>query len=465
MTVTDAPAGRSDSGHSDTAHPDSTHPRSENRDTTHPGATDTGATDTGGGAGAGGGWQPSQALRQADPQLADLLAAEAERRAESVQLLAGENLTSPAVLAALGGPLIDKYAEGYPGRRHHTGCTLADAAELLAVDRARALFAAPHANVQPRSATSAMLAAYAALLRPGDVVLSMSLEHGGHLSCGSRANFSGRWFEFVGYGVREDDGLVDLDQVRELARRHRPKAIIAGGISYPRHLDWAAFREIADEVDAYLIASAAQTVGLVAGGVAPSPVPYADITVAATHKLLRGPRGGLLLCTSELADRVDRAVFPFTQGGAAMNEVAGKAVAFAEAATPEYRDYARRTVAGARALAAGLAGAGLRPTTGGTDTHLVTADVSPLGVSGAEAERRCAAVGLMLGKCALPYDPAPAAESSGIRLGTGAVTAQGMGETELTEIAALVGQVLEGGPQARIGARVRELAWRFAGRG
>lgn len=210
-------------------------------------------------------WQPSAALREADPQLADLLSAEAERRATSLQLLAGENVATEAVLAALAGPLVDKYAEGYPGHRHHTGCGPADATELLAVERAQRLFSAEHANVQPRSGTSAMLAAYAALLRPGDTVLAMSLEHGGHLSAGSRANFSGRWFEFIGYGVREEDGLVDLDQVRELAKVHRPKAIIAGSISYPRHLDWAAFREIADEVDAYLIATAAQTIGLVAG--------------------------------------------------------------------------------------------------------------------------------------------------------------------------------------------------------
>ncbi|WP_369183146.1 serine hydroxymethyltransferase [Streptomyces sp. Y1] len=404
----------------------------------------------------------SEALFRADPQIADLLAAEAERRAESIQLLAGENLTSPAVLAALTGPLIDKYAEGYPGRRHHTGCALADAAELLAIDRARALFAAPHANVQPRSVTSAMLAAYAALLRPGDGVLAMSLEHGGHLSCGSRANFSGRWFDFTGYGVREQDGLVDLDQVRDLARRHRPKAIVAGSISHPRHPDWAAFREIADEVDAYLVAAVAQTTGLVAAGAAPSPVPFADVTVAATHKLLRGPRGGLLLCTAELAERIDRAVFPFSQGGAAMNEVAGKAVALAQAATAEYRAYALRTVSGARALAEGLAEAGLRPLTGGTDTHLVTADVSPLGVSGAEAERRCAAAGLLLGKCALPYDPAPPAEASGIRLGTGTVTSQGMGPAELAEIAGLVGRLLAGDAAAPVAQRVRELAAAYA---
>ncbi|MDH6575657.1 serine hydroxymethyltransferase [Kitasatospora sp. MAP5-34] len=413
------------------------------------------------------GWEAPEALLRADPELADLLTGEAARRGESLQLLAGENVTSAAVLAALGGPLIDKYAEGYPGRRHHTGCSLADAAELLAVDRAERLFAADHANVQPRSATSAMLAAYAALLKPGDVVLAMSLEHGGHLSCGSRANFSGRWFDFIGYGVHEQDNLIDLDQVRELAKLHRPKAIIAGGISYPRHIDWAGFRKIADEVDAYLIASAAQVTGLVAAGAAPSPVPYADVTVAATHKLLRGPRGGLLLCTAELADRVDRAVFPFTQGGAAMNEVAGKAVALAQAGTPEFGAYIRRAVDGARSLAAAMERGGARPLTGGTDTHLVTVDVSPLGVTGVEAERRCAAAGLMLGKCALPYDPAPAAETSGIRLGTGAVAAQGMGESELTEVGELVTSLLSGGAEsqvgARIGARVRELARAFAG--
>jgi glycine hydroxymethyltransferase len=409
-------------------------------------------------------WEAPQALWEADPLLADLLTAEADRRAESLQLLAGENLTSPAVLAALSGPLIDKYAEGYPGHRHHTGCALADAAELLAIDRARDLFAAEHANVQARSATSAMLAAYAALLKPGDVVLAMSLEHGGHLSCGSRANFSGRWFDFIGYGVREDDALIDLDQVRELARVHRPKAIIAGGIAYPRHPDWAAFREIADEVDAYLIASAAQITGLIAAGAAPSPVPYADITVAATHKLMRGPRGGLLLCGADLAGRVDRAVFPFTQGGAAMNEVAGKAVALAQAATPEFGAYIGRAVAGARSLAGALERAGARPVTGGTDTHLVTADVTPLGVTGAEAERRCAAAGLMLGKYALPYDQAPAAETSGIRLGTGAVAAQGMGDRELGEVGELIGQLLTGGADARIRARVREIAGALADR-
>ncbi|MFJ5233676.1 serine hydroxymethyltransferase [Kitasatospora sp. NPDC088391] len=405
------------------------------------------------------------ALRAADPLVADLLAAESGRRAEALQLLAGENLATPAVLAALAGPLADKYAEGYPGRRHHTGCGPADTVELLAVDRARALFAAPHANVQPRSGTSAMLAAYAALLRPGDAVLAMSLEHGGHLSAGSTANFSGRWFRFHGYGVRAEDGLIDLEQVRRLAREHRPKAIVAGGISYPRQIDWAAFREIADEVDAYLIAAAGQLTGLVAAGAVSSPVPYADVTVAATHKLLRGPRGGLLLCGAALADRVDRAVFPFTQGGAAMNEVAAKAVALAQAATPAFAEYVRRAVSGARALAAGLAAAGAAPLTGGTDTHLVTASVGALGLTGVEAERRCAAAGLMIGRCAVPYDPAPPAETSGIRLGTGTCAAQGMGEAELAEVGELLGRVLAGGDPGPVRARSGELARAFAGRG
>ncbi|MFE2348662.1 MULTISPECIES: serine hydroxymethyltransferase [Kitasatospora] len=409
-------------------------------------------------------WEAAEALRAADPLIADLLAAEDERRAGSLQLLAGESLATPAVLAALTGPLVDKYADGYPGRRHHTGCAPADTVELLAIDRARELFAAPHANVQPRSGTSAMLAAYAALLRPDDAVLAMSLEHGGHLSAGSRANFSGRWFRFHGYGVRADDGLIDLDQVRELAREHRPKAIVAGGISYPRHVDWAAFREIADEVDAYLIAAAGQTAGLVAAGAAPSPVPHADVTVATTHKLLRGPRGGLLLCTAELADRIDRAVFPFSQGGAAVHEVAAKAVALAQAATPEYTGYVRRAVSGARAVAAALGAAGAPPLTGGTDTHLVSASVRALGLTGVEAERRCAAAGLMLGRCAVPYDPAPPAETSGIRLGTGTCAAQGMGEAELGEVGELLGRVLRGEAVEPVRGRVRELARAFAGR-
>ena len=381
-------------------------------------------------------------MSELDPQLADLLDAELRSRRSRLHLLAGENFSAPAVRALLAGPLGDKYAEGYPGRRHHTGCEQADAVELLAVERARTLFGAAHANVQPYSGTSAVLAAYAALLRPGDAVLAMSLRHGGHLTHGSGANFSGRWFEFTGYGVRERDGLVDLDQVRDLARTVRPKAIMAGAISYPRALDWAAFRAIADEVGAYLVADAAQTIGLVAGGVLESPVPYADVVCGVTHKLLGGPRGGLLLCTADLAERVDRAVFPFTQGGPAVNQIAAKAMALGLAARPAYADYARRTVANARTLAEALAGEGLRPLTGGTDTHLVTADARPLGLTGREAERRCEAAGLLLGRCAVPFDEAPPEAVSGVRLGTACVTTQGMGQAEMREVAVLAGRAL-----------------------
>lgn len=398
-------------------------------------------------------------LSEQDPQLAAVLDAELRRRASELHLLAGENFSSPAVRAVVAGPLADKYAEGYPGHRHHTGCGPADRAELLAVDRAKSLFGAAHANVQPYSGTSAVLAAYAALLRPGDAVLAMSLAHGGHLTHGSGANFSGRWFDFTGYGVREQDGLVDLDQVRDLARAVRPKAIMAGAISYPRALDWAAFRAIADEVGAYLVADAAQTIGLVAGGVLDSPVPYADVVCGVTHKLLGGPRGGLLLCTEELAERVDRAVFPFTQGGPAMNQIAAKALVLGLAAGPEYADYARRTVANAQALAAALAAQGLRPLTGGTDTHLVTADVRGLGVTGREAEERCEAAGVLLGKCAVPFDEAPPAAASGVRLGTACVTTQGMGQAEMAEVAVLIGRALRGDPG--VAADVCALAERF----
>ncbi|WP_369193699.1 serine hydroxymethyltransferase [Streptomyces djakartensis] len=376
-------------------------------------------------------------LRRQDPELADLLLAERERQATTLQLIAAENFSSPAVLAALGSPLANKYAEGYPGARHHGGCEIADAAERLATDRARALFGADHANVQPHSGSSAVLAAYAALLRPGDTVLALGLPHGGHLTHGSPANFSGRWFDFVGYGLEADSGLVDHEQVRALARSRRPKAIVCGSIAYPRHLDHAFFREVADEVGAYLIADAAHPLGLVAGGAAPNPVPYADVVCGTTHKVLRGPRGGLILCRAELAERVDRAVFPFTQGGAQMHTVAAKAVAFGEAATPAFSAYAHQVVANARVLAARLAAEGLVVTTGGTDTHLITADPAPLGVDGRTARGRLAAAGLVLDCCALPHG-----DVRGLRLGTAAVTTQGMGEAEMTRIAHLLARVL-----------------------
>ncbi|MDG9711449.1 serine hydroxymethyltransferase [Streptomyces sp. DH10] len=396
-------------------------------------------------------------LRRQDPELADILLGERERQATTLQLIAAENFSSPAVLATLGSPLANKYAEGYPGARHHGGCEIVDVAERVAVDRARALFGAEHANVQSHSGSSAVLAAYAALLRPGDTVLALGLPYGGHLTHGSPANFSGRWFDFVGYGVEAESGLIDHDQVRTLARTRRPKAIVCGSIAYPRHIDYAFFREVADEVGAYLVADAAHPIGLVAGGAAPNPVPYADIVCATTHKVLRGPRGGMILCRAELAERVDRAVFPFTQGGAQMHTIAAKAVAFGEAATPAFSVYAHQVVANARVLAARLAAEGLVVTTGGTDTHLITADPAPLGVDGRTARGRLAAAGLVMDCCALPHG-----DARGLRLGTAAVTTQGMGEAEMARIAKLLAGVLRGVTEtARAREEVRELAGGF----
>ncbi|QLE73990.1 serine hydroxymethyltransferase [Streptomyces rectiverticillatus] len=403
-------------------------------------------------------WSPDfDALRRQDPELAGLVLAEIERQSTGLQLIAAENFTSPAVLAALGSPLANKYAEGYPGARHHGGCELVDLAERIAVDRAKALFGAAHANVQPHSGSAAVLAAYAALLRPGDKVLAMGLRHGGHLTHGSPANFSGRWFDFTGYGVRRDTGLIDYDEVRALAREHRPRAIVCGSISYPRHPDYAAFREIADETGAHLIVDAAHPIGLVAGGAAPNPVPYADVVCATTHKVLRGPRGGLILCRAELAGRVDRAVFPFSQGGAQMHTVAAKAVAFGEAATPAFTAYTHQVVANARALAAVLAAEGLAVTTGGTDTHIITADVSGLAQEAATARGRLASAGIVLDVCGLPHGTA-----HGLRLGTAAVTTQGMREPEMARIGALIGAALRGaGPGGGLRGEVARLAGSF----
>ncbi|TXS06244.1 serine hydroxymethyltransferase [Streptomyces sp. col6] len=391
------------------------------------------------------------ALLREDPEIAGVLLGELDRQSGTLQLTAAENFTSPAVLAALGSPLVNKYAEGYPGHRHHGGCDRADAAERIAVQRATALFGADHANVQPHSGSSAVLAAYAALLRPGDTVLAMGLPYGGHLTHGSPANFSGRWFGFIGYGTDPETGLIDYAQVRALAREHRPRAIVTGSISYPRHPDHALFREICDEAGAYLIADAAHPMGLIAGGAAPSPVPYADVVCATTHKVLRGPRGGMLLCRAELAERVDRAVFPFTQGGAQMHTIAAKAVAFGEAAAPAFAAYAHRVVAHARELAAGLGAEGFGIATDGTDTHLIVADPAPLGVDGPTARDRLAAAGLVLDTCALPYG-----DARGIRLGTAAVTTQGLDTGDMARLAVLIAAAVRG--EDGVLARVRELA-------
>ncbi|MEU8132197.1 serine hydroxymethyltransferase [Streptodolium elevatio] len=388
-------------------------------------------------------WGPDFSLLQrTDPDIADVVLGELARQRAGLQLIASENFTSPAVLAVLGSTLSNKYAEGYPGRRYYGGCAQVDRAEEIGLRRARELFGAEHANLQPHSGASANLAAYAALLVPGDTVLAMSLPHGGHLTHGSRVNFSGRWFGTVAYGVREKDETIDYDQVRDLALRHRPKMLICGATAYPRLVDFALFREIADEVGAYLVVDAAHFIGLVAGGAVPSPVPYADVVTCTTHKVLRGPRGGMILCREELAERIDKAVFPFCQGGPLMHAVAAKAVALREAAQPAFASYARQVVANAQALAAGLEAEGMRAVSGGTDTHLALLDLRGLGVSGRDAETRCERAGITLNKNAIPFDPAKPMIASGIRVGTPAVTTQGMTEGDMKEIATLVGRAV-----------------------
>jgi glycine hydroxymethyltransferase len=393
-------------------------------------------------------WGPSfAALRIEDPEIADVVLAELERVRGGLQLIASENLTSPAVLAALGSTLSNKYAEGYPGRRYYGGCAEVDKAEELGIERAKALFGAEHANVQPHSGASANLAAYAALLKPGDTVLAMDLPHGGHLTHGSKVNFSGKWFTTIGYRVGRDDELIDHDEVRALAVTHRPKMIICGATAYPRLIDFATFRAIADEVGAYLMVDAAHFIGLVAGKAVPSPVPYADVVTFTTHKVLRGPRGGMILCTADLAARIDRAVFPFTQGGPLMHSVAAKAVALREAASPAFAAYAHQVIANARALAAGLAAEGMRPVSGGTDTHLTLVDLRSLGVTGRSAEERCDAARITLNKNAIPYDPEKPMTASGIRVGTPSVTTQGMKEPQMAQAAGLIARAVRADPE------------------
>jgi len=384
-------------------------------------------------------WGPDfAALAHEDPEIAEVILGELARQRGGLQLIASENFTSPAVLAALGSTLTNKYAEGYPGRRYYGGCAEVDRAEELAIDRAKELFGAEHANVQPHSGSSANMAAYAALIQPGDTVLAMGLPHGGHLTHGSRVNFSGKWFHPIGYTVRRDTELIDYDEVRDLAQAHRPKLIVCGATAYPRLIDFKAFRDIADEVGAYLMVDAAHFIGLVAGRAVPSPVPHADVVTCTTHKVLRGPRGGMILCREELAARIDKAVFPFTQGGPLMHTIAAKAVALREAALPGFQSYAGQVVKNSQALAAGLAAEGMRPVSGGTDTHLALVDLRDVGVSGRDAEGRCDRARITLNKNAIPYDPESPVTASGIRVGTPSVTTQGMREGEMRQIAGLI---------------------------
>jgi glycine hydroxymethyltransferase len=406
-------------------------------------------------------WGPDfDALTASDPEIASVVLDELDRLRSGLQLIASENFTSPAVLAALGSTLSNKYAEGYPGKRYYGGCEVVDRAEEIGIARAKELLGAEHANLQSHSGASANLAAYAALLTPGDTVLAMSLPHGGHLTHGSKVNFSGKWFNTVGYGVSEDTELIDYDEVRDLAIEHQPKMIICGATAYPRLIDFARFREIADEVGAWLMVDAAHFIGLVAGKAIPSPVPYADVVTFTTHKVLRGPRGGMIVCTADLAARIDKAVFPFSQGGPLMHAVAAKAVALKEAATPEYQAYTRQVIANAQTLADGLAAEGMRPVSGGTDTHLALIDLRGIGVTGKDAEARCGAAKIVLNKNAIPYDPEKPMVASGVRVGTPSVTTQGMAEGEMKEIASLIARAVrdaDGSAAAEIGQSVSAL--------
>jgi glycine hydroxymethyltransferase len=388
-------------------------------------------------------WGPDfSALQSEDPEIASVVLDELDRLRGGLQLIASENLTSPAVLAALGSTLSNKYAEGYPGRRYYGGCAEVDRAEELGIARAKELFAAEHANLQSHSGASANLAAYAAFTVPGDTVLAMSLPHGGHLTHGSKVNFSGKWFNVVSYGVDEQTELIDFDEVRDLALEHRPKMIICGATAYPRLIDFESFRQIADEVGAILMVDAAHFIGLVAGKAIPSPVPYADVVTFTTHKVLRGPRGGMIVCKEEHAKKIDKAVFPFSQGGPLMHAVAAKAVALREALQPSYQIYARQVIANAQALADGLAAEGMRPVSGGTDTHLALIDLRPVGITGAQAELRCDAARITLNKNAIPFDPQPPMTGSGIRVGTPSVTTQGMTEVDMKEVASLISRAV-----------------------
>jgi glycine hydroxymethyltransferase len=396
------------------------------------------------------------ALKATDPEVAEALVGELERERSTIRLIASENFTSPAVLAALASTMNNKYAEGLPGKRYYGGCRWVDVVEELAIGRAKELFGAEHANVQPHAGAQANMAAYFAFMEVGDTMLGMSLPHGGHLTHGSPVNFSGKWFNVVPYEVDPETELIDLDRVRDLAREHRPKVIVAGATAYPRTIDFGGFRAIADEIGAVFMVDAAHFIGLVAGGAYPSPVPHADVVTFTTHKTLRGPRGAMILCRQEHAKAVDKATFPMMQGGPLEHCIAAKAVALKEAMTAEFRDYAQRVVRTARALASGLADRGLRLVSGGTDSHLALVDLRPAGITGADAERACDDVGITLNKNTIPFDPLPPATASGIRVGTPGPATLGMDEAEMKEIAEVIGEVIASPEDEEVKQRARE---------
>jgi glycine hydroxymethyltransferase len=382
-------------------------------------------------------------LSQQDPDIAAVLLSELKRQQTNLQLIASENFTSRAVLAALGSTLSNKYAEGYPGKRYYGGCEEVDKAEVIAIDRAKSLFGAEHANVQPHSGASANVAIYQAFTKPGDTVLAMSLPHGGHLTHGSPVNFSGKWFNVESYGVRQDNELIDYDELRDIAIRTKPKMICSGATAYPSLIDFEKVRAICDEVGAIMWVDAAHFIGLVAGKAIPSPVPYADVVSFTTHKVLRGPRGGMILAKAEHAAAIDKAVFPGMQGGPIMSAVAGKAIALAECATPAYQKYAKDVIVNAKALAAALETEGMRAVSGGTQTHLALMDIRATGVTGKVADERCGLAGIVMNKNSIPYDPEKPGITSGIRVGTPATTTQGMGVAEMKTIASFIARAIK----------------------
>jgi len=403
-------------------------------------------------------------LQKQDPDVAAVLLSELKRQQTNLQLIASENFTSRAVLAAMGSTLSNKYAEGYPGKRYYGGCEEVDKAEVIAIDRAKSLFGAEHANVQPHSGASANIAVYQAFTKPGDTVLAMSLPHGGHLTHGSKVNFSGKWFNIVSYGVRQDNELIDYDELRDLAIANKPKMICSGATAYPSLIDFEKVRAICDEVGAIMWVDAAHFIGLVAGKAIPSPVPYADVVSFTTHKVLRGPRGGMILSKAEHAAAIDKAVFPGMQGGPIMSAVAGKAIALAECATPAYQKYAKDVIVNAQSLCTALEAEGMRAVSGGTQTHLALIDIRSTGVNGKVADERCGAAVIVLNKNSIPYDPEAPSVTSGIRVGTPATTTQGMGVDEMKTIASLISRAIEtdvASEHAAIKSDVHALTARF----
>ncbi len=394
-------------------------------------------------------------LAAADPDIAAALGREATRQRDTLEMIASENYTSPAVLAAMGSILTNKYAEGYPGKRYYGGCEHVDEVETLAIDRAKALFAAEHANVQPHSGAQANLAAYYALMEPGDTALGMELSHGGHLTHGLRVNLSGRWFNFVSYGVDRETELIDYDAMAELARTHRPKVIVVGATAYPRRYDFARSAEIAESVGATLVVDMAHVAGLVAAGLHPSPVGLAPVITSTTHKTLRGPRSAFILCDAEHATAIDRAVFPGTSGGPHMHTIAAKAVVFKEAATDDFRRYAAAIIENTQVLAEGLRAAGLRLVSGGSDNHLLLVDVGVLDLTGKAVEEALGSAGITVNKNTIPFDTRKPTVASGIRVGTAALSTRGMGPDEMRRIARLIGRVLADVDDAAVQTTVR----------